>query len=163
MCIKKHGGALYRAKRCHAHDKQLKWNEQGPRGPQGIPGPRGIQGPFPAILPSGQSLKGVYRASETAAGDPVPDTVTFVFPLASKPTVHFIAPLAQSPTECPGTPDNPQAAPGNLCVYATHGNNDVSIANPETSVAPDASPRGFTVFDDFLGGETNGTWAVTAP
>jgi hypothetical protein len=144
----------------------IAWNETGAAGMTGATGPSGVQGlpgPFPATLPSGQTLTGVYRASETNAGDPVTDTVTFAYPLASKPTVDFIAPLAQPPTGCPGSAANPQAAPGHLCVYATQGNSGVSIANPETSIAPDASVRGFTVFDNFAGAETNGTWAVTAP
>jgi hypothetical protein len=135
----------------------------GSPGGAGRTGDQGPPGPLLATLPSGKSLTGVYRASATNANDPVPDTETFVFPLASKPTVHFIAPGTQPPTECPGTSDDPQAAPGHLCVYATQGNSGVSIVNPETSITPDASRRGFTVFDNFAGSSTAGTWAVTAP
>jgi hypothetical protein len=133
----------------------------GPAGIQGATGAQGPPGPFPDTLPSGKSLTGTYRASRDK-GVNVTDTVTFTYPLASKPSVHFIPPEGQPPTECPGTPDNPQAAPGHLCVYATQGNSGVAIANPETSIAPDASRRGFTVFAEFEA-FTGGTWAVTAP
>jgi hypothetical protein len=135
----------------------------GPAGPAGPAGSAGPAGPFPATLASGTSLTGAYRSYTTNAGDPVGDAETFTYPLVSKPIVHFIAPSTQPPTECPGTPDDPKAAPGHLCVFAAQGNSGVSIANPETNIAPDASRHGFVVFDNFNGAFTSGSWAVTAP
>ncbi len=41
VCVSHKGGALYKAKKCAKHDKQLTWNKQGP---PGAPGPRGLQG-----------------------------------------------------------------------------------------------------------------------
>jgi hypothetical protein len=147
-------------------ESAISWNQKGAPGAPGAPGTPGTPGtpgPFPATLESGKTLTGAYRAIKTNAGDPVGDAETFTYPLVAKPTVHFIAPSAQPPTECPGTSANPQAAPGNLCVYGAQGNSGVSIANPETAIFPDASRFGFVVFDDFNGSSTSGTWAVTAP
>src|SRR5579884_1481294 len=44
VCVKHHGGALYKARKCARHDHKLRWNAQGPPGPQGSPGPQGRQG-----------------------------------------------------------------------------------------------------------------------
>lgn len=43
-CVKKQGGALYKAKKCHKGDSKISWNKQGPRGKTGRPGPAGAQG-----------------------------------------------------------------------------------------------------------------------
>lgn len=99
------------------------------------------------------------------SGADVMDTESFAFPLASKPSVNFVAIGATPPAACPGTATNPEAAPGNLCVYAALGDtsaNAVDIANPETNSGPDASPRGFTLFEHNSSFST-GSWAVTAP
>lgn len=44
VCVKHNGGTLYKDRKCAKHDKQLRWNELGPRGIQGPQGPRGAQG-----------------------------------------------------------------------------------------------------------------------
>jgi hypothetical protein len=56
VCVKHAGGGLYKAGKCAKHDRQLRWNAQGPAGatgpagaagatgPQGPQGPQGIQG-----------------------------------------------------------------------------------------------------------------------
>ena len=149
--------------------------EGDPVGPQGIPGaagsvkPQGVQGPageqgppgpFPASLPSGKTLTGVYR-TEVVNMVGLEDTESFAFPLASRPTVHFVGIGTTAPAQCPGTVSDPKAAPGNLCVYAAlgaSGANVVEISDPETNLAG-ASPRGFTV----AGSTSSGSWAVTAP
>jgi hypothetical protein len=59
VCISHHAGALYQAKNCREHDRQLSWNLQGPPGLQGAQGPRGpagaqgSQGPQGAQGPAG--------------------------------------------------------------------------------------------------------------
>ena len=150
----------------------ITWNQVGPAGPQGSvgasgpagpPGPQGLQGvpgPFPDTLPGGKTLTGVYA---TLADQPYGglDAVTFGYPQASAPTAHFIGINAQAPAECPGSGHHPEAMPGNLCVYAVLGSlaaNAVEISNPETNL-PGASERGFQA----AGGDSSGTWAVTAP
>lgn len=167
-CVHHRGGGLYVAPRCARHDKRLAWDVSGPRGsqgqpgvtgqtgpvgPQGSSGPTGPPGPFPTTLPSGKTLTGVYRTT-SGGGVFVPDTQTFVFPLSSNPTVHFIGIGATPPVQCAGSATNPQAAPGNLCVYAAEGDvsaTAVSISNPETNTGPDASVHGFTLFDSDSG------------
>jgi hypothetical protein len=175
--VVKSAASCRKARKVRRHGKKVRlpgefaiaWNQKGapgttgPGGAPGTPGTPGTPGPFPATLASGKSLTGVYRAAETSAGDVVPDAVTFVYPLASKPTVHFIPFDAQPPTECPGTQENPKAAPGHLCVYAILGNSTVSVLDPATNSGPDSSRFGFVVVDSTAGGFTSGTWAVTAP
>ena len=182
-CVHHHGGGLYTAHKCARHAARLTWNVTGPRGAQGTPGVEGqaglqgqagqqgvsgVQGPpgpFPAALPSGKTLTGVYRAIQTSTVSVQP-TETFAFPLASKPTVHFVGIGATHPAQCPGTVTNPQADPGNLCVYAGAGDGSataVNIFNPESNSGPDASPRGFGLVENNNPSFSTGSWAVTAP
>jgi hypothetical protein len=146
---------------CPAGETAIKWNEKGPAGRQGPPGP------FPATLPSGKTLTGDYRTVfPSGSAVSIPDTQSFAFPLTSRPAVHFIGVGATPPAQCPGTATEPKAAPGNLCVYAALGDisaTAVAIADRETNVAPEASPRGFSVFEANNDSFSTGSWAVTAP
>jgi hypothetical protein len=141
----------------------------GQTGPAGASGPAGSVGPpglFPTTLPSGRTLTGLYRTT-SAGGVFVSDTQTFVFPLSSTPTVHFIGIGATPPAQCTGSSTNPQAAPGNLCVYAELGDAGaaaVGILDPETNHEPAAaSIHGFAAYDTASDSFSSGTWAVTAP
>ena len=132
----------------------------GPSGPQGVQGQTGPPGPFPDSLPSGKTLTGVY-ATLMQSGLEGFDDETFAYPLSSPPTAHFVGIFAQAPPQCPGSSHDPQALPGNLCVYAVLGGtaaDAVGIESPETNL-PGASVRGFQV----VGTTSSGTWAVTAP
>lgn len=168
----------------------------GPAGPAGAPGPQGPQGPagsnasFPGTLPSGQTLKGTYAAEGTSngnlaapTGQGVAASISFTIPLASAPQVGMVREAAllefldPSAARCPGSAANPQAAPGELCIYET----DRINASPPT---PDiCDPDGLTcsnaggnnvateegVYLRFKPSNANerygsyGTWAVTAP
>ena len=72
VCVSHKGGALYRAKKCAKHDKQLSWNKQGPqgatgpRGLQGAPGTPGTPGPSHAYSSVSSSL---INMNATASGD----------------------------------------------------------------------------------------------
>jgi hypothetical protein len=44
VCVKHHGGTLYKAKRCAKHDTRLSWNKHGSAGATGAPGPQGLKG-----------------------------------------------------------------------------------------------------------------------
>jgi Collagen triple helix repeat (20 copies) len=44
VCVHKRGGGWYSARRCRRHDRRLKWNVLGRRGPAGSQGPRGATG-----------------------------------------------------------------------------------------------------------------------
>src|SRR5215216_2414192 len=92
---------------------------KGDPGPQGTPGPKGDvgpPGPFPAVLPSGKTMRGAYSAYDVASGSGVPerDAISFGFPLASAPTAHFIPQAGPASPNCPGFWSAPEAAPGHL-------------------------------------------------
>lgn len=44
VCVKKHGGQLYKARKCKKHDSKLSWNQQGPAGKNGANGANGAPG-----------------------------------------------------------------------------------------------------------------------
>jgi len=48
VCVKKKGGALYKAKKCAKHDSKLSWNKVGPAGAAGKNGTNGTNG-LPAV------------------------------------------------------------------------------------------------------------------
>ncbi len=139
---------------------------QGPQGPKGEQGPAGTTG-YTEFLPSGKTEKGSWDltvpAANPALGKPIAQTsISFVIPLEAEPQVHFLQPNAPAKTtECPGTAENPEAAPGQLCVYAQEGINAPSeiivsahVFGARISNNPFAS--------DEPGGVEYGSWAVTA-
>jgi hypothetical protein len=170
MCQKK-SGAVFVRETCKRKETALNPDALGLRGPAGPPGSTGDPGPFPTTLPSGQTVRGAYRVSSQTVGSAtvlVNDTQSFVYPLASPPTVAVI-PVGGSSTEaCPGSSDDPQAAPGNLCIYATLGDSGpfpVCVISPETNTGCfQSGTTGFTLSAQGSGDTfSTGTWAVTAP
>jgi hypothetical protein len=120
----------------------------------------------PVSLARGKTLTGDYRTSFPRGDVIVTDTQSFAFPLASAPAVHFVGIGSSRPAQCPGTATNPQATPGNLCLYAAAGDvspTAVSISNPEANLAPSASARGFTASETDTPSFSTGSWAVTGP
>jgi hypothetical protein len=145
---------------------------QGPAGPQGARGPTGDPGTLAATLPTGQTLRGVYRAAGgqtgTPAGTLAADTVTFAMPLTFSPAAHLVLAGAEPPTQCPGSAAAPAAAPGNLCVYEAVDVNATgqALVDPSTNLLGEASRYGATVqavSSDVGYFVSTGTWAVTAP
>jgi len=147
----------------------------GPQGPPGAQGPQGPRGPevdLSGTLPSGETLRGVYRAAagQTAApsGTLAADTFSFAMPLTFDPAAHLVLAGAQPPSECPGAAAAPAAAPGNLCVYEAVAVNATgqAIVDPSTNIVGESSRYGATVQavsnapGYFV---STGTWAVTAP
>ena len=136
----------------------------GSQGPKGDKGDKGDPGPLVTTLPSGATLRGMYAwaGRKTTGYSPV-WPLSYQFPLASSPTINVIGIGGASTAACPGTVADPQAAPGNLCVYQQR--NDGTLA--------------FQVLNEVQGGrygavlyapiadntnyEYEGTWAVTAP
>jgi hypothetical protein len=176
---------------CHPSETPISWGQtgpqgppgpagppgpQGPAGPQGVPGPQGPAGPQGAIgpqgppgplvntLPAGATLRGMYGwADRISPGYKPVVPLSYAFPLPASPTINVIG-IGGGPTvACPGTAANPQAAPGNLCVYQTRNDGN----------------QAFLVLNEVQGGrfgavlyfpaapgadyEYEGTWAVTAP
>ena len=186
---------------------------QGPQGPQGSVGVNGKDGtngvngkdgkdgvpgsPWTAggTLPSGKTLKGEWSVS--GSGTVIVDSFSFALPLSAAPLKHYISEKGKEPffngttkkveeraqPACPGTPAEPEAEHGNLCVYAAQDAETVheflnlplpavcSFDSPgkgncfSSSETTTASPFGFGVEAVSTGGETMnvyGTWAVTA-
>lgn len=142
---------------------------QGPKGDSGDPGAAGPAGPFPGRLPSGKTIRGTFavRGSATAAAQNFDAAYSFGFQLASKPAALFIPVTGTPPAECPGTVTQPEAQPGNLCVYeATAANHStVSIGDPAVNVLGSSEEGFFLQVSSAAAGTvvSRGTWAVTSP
>lgn len=177
-----------------------KQGTQGVQGIQGIEGKEGKEGsPWTvgSALPSGKSLKGEWSVVATAkeATNEFANSVSFALPLASAPATHFIR-IGEGENEeeskwapsikqgkCKGSVASPEAAPGNLCVFAQEEENSVQeLTIGKTYVLPSVcgwdtgeclresldgtvSRYGFAVIafskeEGFM--KVNGTWAVTA-
>jgi hypothetical protein len=142
---------------------------QGPRGDRGERGDVGPQGPFVELVPSGKTLVGTYagRIHATAANQELIAPISFGFRFAAAPTVHFVALGTTPPAACPGNGLNPQATPGNLCIYETSQTNRTSPVVFDVNFdANSASPFGASVLTESLAAGvsgTSGSWAATAP
>jgi hypothetical protein len=132
----------------------------GPKGPRGLQGLAGPPGPFPATLPAGDTVRGVFGIAGTAAAANalVSSEASWFWPLATAPTVT-IRPVGATPTAtCPGTASNPEAAAGNACIYESDILNTVGVANnPPATVGVVLYVRS-TAAGEFF---SEGTWAVT--
>ncbi len=136
---------------------------------------------FTETLPSGNTETGTWSYGPLAAGVPkirVPISFPIPVPLHENPTteefetdVIFIS-LATPPTPaeaaaCPGSPQSPEAEPGNLCVYESggFGNSFQSELNPQGGTGGGAGEVGVVLQfgNPEAGGFAIGDWAVTAP
>lgn len=141
----------------------------GPKGDRGEKGDVGPEGPFVEVVPSGKTLVGTYagRIHATAANQEVIAPISFGFRFSSAPTPHFVALGTTPPVQCPGNGLNPQAAPGNLCIYETSETNRLSPVVFDVNFDPNvSSPFGATVFTESVAAGvsgTSGSWAATAP
>lgn len=142
--------------------------DAGPAGPGGPTGATGPAGPLVDTLPSGRTLRG-YAAVfvlATGAGQLGYSSVSFPFPLAADPIAHYIRIGDPRPPECRGTIDQPEAAPGHLCVYERAFSN-VGQRNVNAELGDATATRfGFAVFARSLAAGTASAyavWAVTAP
>lgn len=117
---------------------------KGATGPQGNPGPAGPEGkqgePWTAggTLPSGKSLKGEWSLAGSGSGPTVfVGSFSFALPLKEPPVKHYVNVKGKepvfnattktieqvTPTGCVGNAEDPGAAPGNLCVFASQEEN----------------------------------------
>jgi hypothetical protein len=145
----------------------------GAAGKNGVNGSQGPAGPFVTNLPSGQTLRGNYAGRAfggEVAGQEMQIPITFAFPLATAPTTHYIVFGEAPPAQCPGTPSDPQAQAGNLCVYesaAALNAKTMRVFDPIGGNDDEANRFGAGV----AAGSTvakaefrvRGSWAVTAP
>ena len=148
---------------------------QGATGPQGSKGDKGATGapwPYNNALPSGTTAKGVFAPGGTGAGGGsiAQEGVSFGWVMADFPVIHYVDLGATPPAECPGTPTDPRAQPGHLCLYEADGANvsGVCVFNPAHTNDPSCAAtalRGFGIgITSMTSGDfwLQGSWAVTA-
>lgn len=144
---------------------------KGDKGDAGAPGEKGLTGdpgPITGDLPSGVTLRGGYAVSypdgNLGATNPLWSSISFGFRLPSVPTNHVLAQGATTP-ECQGTVDNPEAAPGHLCIYRDFENGLGAPSEFSASAGHQNRTGAWLAFG--VGGTSvhlaRGSWAVTAP
>ena len=120
-------------------------------------------------MPSGKTIRGQYAIGVPPTTRFISTGISFGFQLASVPTPHIVPAGTAPPAQCPGTPTNPQATQGHLCVYeAVFGSRaNLRLFNPTNGVGSQASRWGVAVAFEGTGGTSNtfsyGSWAVTSP
>jgi Collagen triple helix repeat (20 copies) len=187
-------GAAGAAGKEGAPGKEGTAGKQGEKGEKGEKGPKGPQGePWPAggTLPPEKTETGTWAVGGPATHVALNQVglvapISFNIPLkATLPEAgtHYLAGSEPKTAECPGTAQEPEAAPGNLCVYA--GGGSLSERNvgpafplaPEGGSNPETGKTGATVLlilacdagevgcKEEVGEEeyAQGSWAVTAP
>jgi hypothetical protein len=136
----------------------------GASGADGATGPAGAPGGVGGTLPSGATLRGIYRAD--ASTSPSRQTnVSFGYRLSTIVTEEIVTPNGAPTAHCKGTPADPTAAPGYVCFYATLGTSvgsNVLAYDPETTLSGQTGHTGMVVYTN-NGSYSQGTWAVTAP
>ena len=142
--------------------------KRGPRGPQGPPGPAGA-----STLASAKTLRGRFEATGVAGGANATATgaISFGAQLASAPARNIV--LSGTTTQCPGTVADPEAAPGQFCIYVGDRVNNGNIETVTDSATPGGLPTvggtsrqgaGVVVVSAAAGTfGARGSWAVTAP
>lgn len=119
--------------------------------------------PFPKVI------RGTFDVSGAATGSSqyLASSISFGVTLAAPPTIHYINAGDPVPTGCSGTPQAPNAAPGNLCVFEVNSvnTNARGTYDPTTHDALFASSNtmGITVYgNSAAAGQvfSFGTWAL---
>jgi hypothetical protein len=131
VCVKKHGGALYKAKKCKKGDKKLSWNKQGPQGKTGATGAPGANGaPGAPGTPGFVSMGGWSGSVGTIAPAPSPTTTQFVFagPVTTLTTTATQS-IAGSGSVALGTNSGTPLADVGVCVSPTGANTPAPLDN----------------------------------
>ncbi len=141
----------------------------GPTGPEGEEGP---PGPTETILPAGETSTGLWAFKDKGVEE---TSMTISFPLRVVPQPEFatqtnwLLPDEPPTANCPGSVTNPEAAPGQVCLYVLGITNAGSFARhvPQLhqTYTPDETSGwgGSFLIEEGMEGFGNGTWAVTAP
>jgi hypothetical protein len=151
---------------------------QGVQGATGPTGPKGIQGqpgPFPqGDLPPGITLTGSYDIYKGVAtsGEFLSNVISFGFQMAAPLEAIWVSAGGPSPPHCTGSPADPTADPGYLCVYESIARNAVLYLVLE----PESEPPGTYGISGRWGAVlfvqtaatagltySIGTWAATSP
>jgi hypothetical protein len=145
---------------------------------KGAAGAAGSPWTVGGVLPTGESEKGTWASinSLPTEEDVVGVSISYTIPLEHEPTAHFIGTnkeLAgeahESPAiasgECKGEAGKPEAAAGNLCVFAQNllYEEFVSFVEPDNKVGIAFTIKyGTGAYIPGYGALGDGTWAVTA-
>jgi hypothetical protein len=151
-----------------ASDFQAGALKRGPRGPQGPPGAGGT-----GTQASAKTVRGRFEATGVAppTGATASGAISFGMQLPAAPARNIV--LSGSTTQCPGTVADPEAAPGQLCIYVGDRVNNANIETITDSATPGGLPtvggtsrQGAGIVVASAGPGTfgaRGSWAVTAP
>ncbi len=116
-------------------------------------------------LPPGATLTGTWAAEAPGSAEFHFALGVISYPLQVIPATeqrHFIEENGAT-TECPGTAENPEAAPGQVCIYKSGGTSNYE--EPAFGSTPSASNGVIMRFEPKVMTEETrvfGTWAVTA-
>jgi len=134
------------------------------------------------VLPSKATMTGDWSFATPSAGQEEWALTTISFPLQAVPAPEYGAPgenvkwIGLAPdgeydrADCPGTPDDPQAQPGFLCIYAAALHNTLeglptieTLQGLRTADTNSGLTLGFYVNDLSAEAFGYGSWAFTAP
>lgn len=128
---------------------------------------------YEANVPPGKTLTGTWEASVIATGinNAAEDAISFTLPLRQAPTVKVVPTVGPVPAGCSGTLTQPDAAPGNLCIFVGWNTNTTTPGNIAGTYKAEiggegATRNGTVVYVKAAGAglvEAGGSYAVTAP
>ncbi|HVD40759.1 MAG TPA: hypothetical protein VNC16_07135 [Solirubrobacterales bacterium] len=129
---------------------------------------------FTATLPPGETETGAWAVGAFDSSSQLV-SLSFNIPLAEAPeAMHYVNAAGEErtaegepfhdPTNCLGSPDEPTAPAGDICVYADNELIEAEGGFPGTAFFENLYPTGATFLYFVEGGEAKawGTWAVTA-
>jgi hypothetical protein len=137
--------------------------DPGAKGDEGDEGPPGPPGPTETTLPAGKTSTGTWAFTST--DNPAWTSISFPLQLEHEPDFNFIEAGEPSTPACPGTSLAPDAAPGNVCIYAQIIGGPGSPRSFAENVTPTDRTSGVVL--EFILDEPGkhaygrGTWAVT--
>lgn len=139
--------------------------KQGPAGPEGPQGPTGPAGPTETTLPAGKTLTGIWSYNQIGLGV---IWVNISFPLRVVPdltgsNVEYLEPGALATAHCPGSPSEPKASPGHICLYGEVQINSFDAGNNFSPDGTSGFVRKFEAVEPSERAFGRGSWAVTAP
>jgi hypothetical protein len=137
---------------------------------RGVRGPEGPAGSLADGLPSGKTLRGRFEAGDgsppNAVNDVASEAISFGAQLAAAPPRTIVL-NPPGPAQCPGTVADPQAAPGQFCIYVGDRTGIASVDTLIDGGAVGGTTRqgaGIFVISNTTGVfGARGSWAVTAP
>jgi Collagen triple helix repeat (20 copies) len=141
---------------------------KGDPGAKGATGSEGPAGPTETKLPPGETLTGVWGFADKGITS---QYVAINYPLRVEPAPaefglasNFIGEEDEPTPECPGSVSNPEAVPGQVCIYAKEVKNASGPFNNIISISQDLTSGIIAEFLIETEGEGwgSGTWAVTA-